>query len=172
MILQGEGFTLRNWQKEDAALLQKHADNTHITDFLFDRFPSPYTLQDAIDFIDIKMAEAPQTNFPIVINGEVAGVIGLDFRGDIYIKAPLLGYWLSEDYWGKGIMPGAVRLIVDYGFKNLDIARIQAGVLGNNPKSMRVLEKAGFVKEGILADAIFKQGVILDEHVYGIVKRG
>lgn len=172
MILQGKGFTLRDWQKEDAESLQKHANNTHITDFLFDRFPSPYTLQDAIDFIDIKMAETPQTNFPIVINGEVAGVIGLDFRVDIYIKAPLLGYWLSEEYWGNGIMPGAVKLIVDYGFNNLDIMRIQAGVLGNNPKSMRVLEKAGFVKEGVLTNAIFKKGVILDEHVYGIVKRG
>jgi len=67
-------------------------------------------------------------------------------------------------------MTEAVKLIVDYGFKNLDIVRIQAGVLSNNPASMRVLEKAGFIKEGILRNGIVKNELILDEHIYGILK--
>lgn len=170
MELHGQGFTLRQLREGDAASLQKHADNTHISDFLFDRFPSPYTVDDAIAFIKLKMTEEPQTHFAITIDNQAIGVIGLDFRGDIYSKAPLIGYWIGEAYWGRGIMLQALKLVVDYGFNNLDIVRMQAGVLGNNPKSMRVLEKAGFVKEGILRNAIFKNGVILDEHVYGIVK--
>jgi len=67
-------------------------------------------------------------------------------------------------------MPGAIKLVTDYAFANLDVIRIQAGVLGNNPKSMRVLEKAGFVKEGILKNSMVKNDVVLDEHIYGIVK--
>lgn len=170
MELQGNGFILRNWKADDAEALQKHADNTNISDFLFDRFPSPYTLAEAHHFIGLKINQDPMTNFVIAVNDEVAGVIGLDFREDIYRKAPLLGYWLSEQLWGKGIMPQAIKLIVDYGFRHLDIVRIQAGVLGNNPRSMRVLEKAGFIKEGILKNAIIKNGAILDEHIYAVLK--
>lgn len=170
MELHGQGFTLRQLREGDAASLQKHADNTNISDFLFDRFPSPYTVDDAIAFIKLKMTEEPQTHFAIAVDDQVVGVIGIDFREDIYSKAPLMGYWIGEAYWGRGIMPQVLKLVVDYGFNNLDIVRMQAGVLGNNPKSMRVLEKAGFVKEGILRNAIFKKGVVLDEHVYGIVK--
>jgi RimJ/RimL family protein N-acetyltransferase len=170
MELHGQGFTLRNWLEDDAESLQKHADNPNISDYLFDKFPSPYTLTDAHQFISFKMQQDPVTNFAIAVNNQVVGVIGIDFRGDIYRKAPLLGYWISEKFWGKGIMPQAVKLVVNYGFTHLDIVRIQAGVLGNNPKSMRVLEKAGFTKEGILRNSIIKKGRIQDEHVYAVLK--
>jgi RimJ/RimL family protein N-acetyltransferase len=170
MELHGQGFILRNWLEHDAESLQKHADSPNISDYLFDKFPSPYTLTDAQQFISFKMQQEPVTNFAIAINNEVVGVIGLDFREDIYRKTPLIGYWISEDFWGNGIMSQAVKLMVNYGFAHLDIVRIQAGVLGNNPKSMRVLEKAGFTKEGILRNSIIKKGVILDEHVYAILK--
>jgi ribosomal-protein-alanine N-acetyltransferase len=133
-------------------------------------FHRPIQLNDAVDFIKLAMADDVQTKFAIVINGEVAGMIGIDLRGDIYRKSALIGYWLGQEHWGKGIMPKAVNLVVDYGFANLDIVRLQAGVLGNNPKSMRVLEKAGFVKEAICKNAIVKNGVILDEHLYAILK--
>jgi ribosomal-protein-alanine N-acetyltransferase len=170
MELQGQGFVLRPMKLDDAASMQKHADNPNVSNFLFDRFPSPYTLQDAIAFIKSKLAEEPPTKFAITINDELIGVIGIDLRQDIYHKAPLIGYWMGEEFWGKGIMPHVVKLVADYAFTHLDIVRIQAGVFGNNPKSMRVLEKAGFTKEGILKNTISKKGLILDEHVYAILK--
>ena len=161
---------MRGWKFGDEFALQKHADNKNISDFLLDRFPSPYTLEQAKSWIDLMHNQNPQTNFAIDIAGEVVGVIGFEMRADVYRKTSLIGYWLSEHYWGRGIMPKAIKLVVKYGFSNLDIIRIQAGVLGNNLKSMRVLEKAGFVKEGILKNAIIKNGEILDEHVFGICK--
>jgi RimJ/RimL family protein N-acetyltransferase len=98
------------------------------------------------------------------------GVIGLEPREDVYRKTALLGYWISEELWGKGIMTEAVKLITDYAFTHLDLIRIQAGVLSKNPASMRVLEKAGYQKEGISRNAIIKNGEVLDEHVYAILK--
>ena len=169
MEIAGQGFKLRGWKTEDAESLQKHADNTHISDFLLDRFPSPYTLADANSWIELMKDQSPVLNFAIEIDGNVAGVIGLETRVDVYRKTCLLGYWISEDYWGKGIMFDAIKLICKYAFADLDMVRIQAGVLGNNPKSMRVLEKAGFTKEGILKSAVIKKGVILDEHLYALV---
>ena len=98
------------------------------------------------------------------------GGIGIEFREDVYRKTGLLGYWLAEELWGKGIMTEAVKLVTEYAFQNLDLIRLQAGVLNKNPSSMRVLEKAGYVKEGILRRSVIKRGEILDEHVYAILK--
>ena len=171
MGLEGPGFTLREWRLSDAASLQKHADNKNISGFLLDRFPSPYTLEAATGWVSSKLGEYPITNFAIDIDGEVVGVIGLDFRSDVYRKAPLLGYWIGEAYWGRGIMTEAIKLVSNYALYNLDIVRIQAGVLSNNPRSMRALEKAGYVKEGILRNNVIKNGVILDEHIYAVIKQ-
>ncbi|MFX9552167.1 GNAT family protein, partial [Acinetobacter baumannii] len=63
-----------------------------------------------------------------------------------------------------------VKLLTDYAFKNLDVIRVQAGVFGQNTASMRVLEKAGYVKEGIMRNAIIKNGEVMDKHVYAILK--
>jgi RimJ/RimL family protein N-acetyltransferase len=170
-MLQGNGFILRGWKKGDEISLQRNADNPNVARFLTDRFPSPYTKASAIYWVDSQLYQNPLTNFAIVIDNEVVGGIGLEFREDIYRKTALLGYWLSEYLWGRGIMPEAVRLITDYAFKDLDILRIQAGVLSKNPSSIRVLEKAGYTKEGILKNSVIKNNEIMDEHLYAICKK-
>jgi ribosomal-protein-alanine N-acetyltransferase len=91
-------------------------------------------------------------------------------RGDIYCKTGIIGYWLAEPFWGKGIMPSVVELVTRYAFTHLDIIRLQAGVFSKNLASMRVLEKAGYQKEGISRNAIIKNGEVMDEHVYAILK--
>jgi RimJ/RimL family protein N-acetyltransferase len=170
MEIQGEGFTLRGFKADDVVPLQKHADDPRIYSFLFDRFPHPYTMEAAEAWVASKLGQHPMRNFVIAIDGELKGVIGIDHREDIYRKSPLIGYWLSEEDWGKGIMTQAVKLVTAYAFASFDIVRIQAGVLSNNPGSMRVLEKAGYTLEGILKRNIIKNDIILDEHIYGIVK--
>lgn len=170
MELHGTGFMLRGWKEEDAAAIQPHADNPNVYNYLLDRFPHPYTLEAAQNWVSLMLSIKPNYNFVIEINGNAAGVVGLEMREDVYRKSPLLGYWISETLWGRGIMTAAIKLLADYAFKELDIIRIQAGVLGNNPRSMRTLEKAGFKKEGILKNSMVKNGEILDEHVYGLVK--
>lgn len=166
MQLTGNNFVLRRWRQTDAESLQQNANDRRVSAKLLDRFPYPYNLADAEEFISIKIKEEPVTNFVIDIGGEVAGVIGVDMRADIYRKTPLLGYWISPAYHGRGIVTEAVTLITNYAFTNLDIICIQANVLSNNPASMRVLEKAGFTKQGILPASVIKSGVILDEHLY------
>jgi ribosomal-protein-alanine N-acetyltransferase len=101
-------------------------------------------------------------------NDEIIGGIGLEFREDVYRKTPLMGYWLAEHYWGKGIMPQAVKLVCNYAFEKLDVICILAYVLSKNPASMRVMEKAGFLKHGIIPQSVIKNGEVLDEHVYSL----
>jgi ribosomal-protein-alanine N-acetyltransferase len=171
MRLEGSQFSLRTWYVTDAVSLQKHANNANISKYLFDRFPFPYQLSDAEKFISSKLDQEPIVNFAIEINGEVVGGIGLEFRQDVYRKTPLVGYWLSEQHWGKGIMPEAVKLVTDYAFENLDVICIVANTFGNNPKSMRVLEKAGFVRQGIIKQCAIKYDEVFDEHVFALHRR-
>ena len=166
MQIHGDGFILRGWLTGDSAALSTHADNPKIAAFLLDRFPHPYTLEEANNWVNRWQDQNPMINFAIAINGEVAGGIGLEFRADIYCKTPLIGYWLAEPYWGKGIMPQAVKLISAYAFNQLEVICILAYVLSKNPNSMRVLEKAGYQKQGIIKGSVIKNGEILDEHIY------
>ncbi|MES2809981.1 MAG: GNAT family N-acetyltransferase [Bacteroidota bacterium] len=163
MELQGNSFTLRNWQITDAPALQKHADNVNVASCLLEFFPSPYTLANAAFFINLKINDNPPTNFPIVIDGEACGVIGIDNFGD---DKPLIGYWLSQQYWGKGIMADAVKLFTQYALGTLGITQLYAHVASKNPASMRVLEKAGYTKTDILKKDLAMRGEVFDRHVY------
>ncbi|HWD90143.1 MAG TPA: GNAT family protein [Mucilaginibacter sp.] len=171
MQLKGNGFTLRDWKRGDEISVQKNADNIKIAGCLYDRFPSPYTMQDAIEWVDRQLNRDIKLNYAIDIDGEVAGAVGLELKEDVYRKTALIGYWLGEQYWGRGIMPEAVKLVTAYAFEHFDFNRIQAGVFSKNPRSMRVLEKAGYQKEAILKSSVLKNGEVLDEHVYAILRQ-
>ncbi len=85
---------------------------------------------------------------------------------DVYAKTVEVGYFIGENYWGKGIASAAVALILEAIKKNKEIVRIEAKIFGGNGASARVLEKNNFVLEGIRKNAIFKNGVIADEQVW------
>jgi RimJ/RimL family protein N-acetyltransferase len=89
---------------------------------------------------------------------------------DVYRKSAEIGYLLNEQFWNRGIMTKAVNLICEYGFVELDIVRIHTGVFEYNLASQRVLEKCGFVKEGVFRKAIFKNGILWDEIRYANLK--
>jgi ribosomal-protein-alanine N-acetyltransferase len=169
MELHGNCFKLRGWRADDVISIQKHADNPNIYSYLLDRFPHPYTIEAAKAWVDAMLQLEPNYNFVIDIDGEAVGVVGLEMRDDVYSRSPLIGYWIGESFWGRGVMTQAIKLVTGFAFTQLNAIRVHAGVLGNNPRSMHVLEKAGFVKEGILKNSMVKNGVILDEHVYGLV---
>ncbi len=134
------------------------------------QFPHPYTRESGEAFIKMTTQQSPPTILAIEINGRASGGIGLHIQTDIHIKNAELGYWLAEPYWGKGIMTKAVKHMVNYGFKNLNITRIFARPFGTNIASQKVLKNAGFVLEGKFKDTIYKNGEYLDELIYAIRK--
>lgn len=170
MEIKLKNCTLRDWQRGDETALALHANNYKIWRNVRDRFPHPYSLEDAERWIEHARNEDPITNFAIVIEGAAVGGIGLIFHDDIYHRSAELGYWLGEAYWGRGLVTEAVGGVVEWGFANFDIARIYAGVLAWNPASARVLEKAGFQFEARLRRAVTKEGVTMDELMYAIVR--
>ncbi|WP_246042183.1 GNAT family N-acetyltransferase [Cohnella pontilimi] len=89
------------------------------------------------------------------------------------LRGPLqscyIGYYLDEACNGKGYMTEAVKLAVDYAFRVLKLHRLEAGVMPNNARSMRVLEKVGFHKEGVARQNVKINGVWEDHQVLAIV---
>jgi ribosomal-protein-alanine N-acetyltransferase len=157
---------LRPWSVADADSIVKYADNPNVAGNLRDGFPSPYFRDDALKFISA--ANVLENGFMLAIEtgGEACGGIGISILSDVYRKTAEIGYWIGEPFWGRGIVTEAVKAVVPVAFERFDIARIQAGVLGCNPASARVLEKCGFVREAVLKDAIFKKGRLMDEIMY------
>lgn len=165
-------FLLREWRPEDAISVARCADNEKIARNLRDVFPCPYTLQDASDYINSCIAadENRQLCRAIAVNGEAAGSIGLFLGGDVYRKSAELGYWLAEDYWGRGVMTAAVKQLCAEAFSRWDIARIYAEPFARNTGSRRVLEKAGFTLEGIMKKGVYKNGALEDYCMYALLR--
>jgi ribosomal-protein-alanine N-acetyltransferase len=81
-----------------------------------------------------------------------------------------MGYELGVDQWGKGFATEAVNRIIDFGFRHLDLNRIEAWTMLDNVNSMHVLEKAGFSKEGILRDYGYWHGGFHDALMYSLLR--
>ena len=163
-------FIIRDWRPEDKSSLVKYANNRNVWINLRDRFPYPYTFSEAEWWIREATEATPPTHFAIVLDGSAIGGIGLEMNTDVFRKSAEIGYWLGEPFWGQGIATEAVRVMTDYAFSTLDLCRIYAGVFEWNPASMRVLEKAGYVFEGRLRQSVIKDGKIIDQFLYAIIR--
>lgn len=161
-------FKLRPWNLEDRHSLVYYANNYNIARFMTDKFPNPYKIEDAINFIQMATLIVPPNIMAIEVDGKAAGGIGIHIQPDIYQKNAEMGYWLGEPFWGKGIITKAITQMVDYGFAHWPINRIFARPFGTNLASQRVLEKAGFLLEGKFQKTLFKNGEYLDELIYAI----
>jgi RimJ/RimL family protein N-acetyltransferase len=159
-------INIRNWQIRDAQALAAVANNRKVWNSIRNEFPSPYTVMDALAWIKHANEEKPVANFAIEIGNVVAGNISCIWHKDVYAKTVELGYFIGENYWGKGIATAAVALMLDAIKKNKEIVRIEAKIFGGNGASARVLEKNNFVLEGTRKNAIYKNGVIADEQVW------
>lgn len=163
-------FKLRPWKFEDKFALQKYANNPKIASKMTDGFPHPYNLEDAEKFITFATEMNPISIFAITIEDEAVGGIGIHLESDIHRLNAELGYWLAENYWGKGIVSKAIQEIVAYGFENFEITRIYARPFGSNVASQKVLEKAGFQFETKFEKTLIKNGVLEDEYYFSICK--
>lgn len=136
-----------------------------------DRFPHPYTIDDAKNFLQRAMAENETEKFYCIeISGLAAGGIGFKPGQDVHRHTAEIGYWLGEEFWGHGIMSEVVPAFVDYCFEKFPLNRVAAQAYSSNPASARILEKAGFVLEGRLRKHVIKDGQILDSLLYAKTK--
>lgn len=162
-------YVLRDWRHDDAPSIAKYANNRKIWLNLRDGFPHPYSRQDAEEFIGRALQSAPATLFAIATHDEAIGSIGLMLGKDVHRFSAELGYWLAEPFWGRGIMTRAVRYVTAYAIESLGLHRVYAEPYACNTASVKVLEKAGFVREGIMRSSAFKDETICDQFLYSYI---
>lgn len=163
---------IRKWKLSDAKDLAIALSNRKIQDNLRDGLPYPYTEQDGADYISAMLSanEDETFVFAITADNKVVGSIGVFRQENIHRQTAELGYYVAEEYWGKGIMTKAVKQICEYVFDKSDIIRIYAEPFAYNIASCRVLEKAGFRYEGTLRSNAVKNGNVIDMKMYSLLK--
>ncbi len=166
-------ISIREYKEQDAESNQKHANNPNVARYLFQSFPSPYTLNDSIWWISVGHKALRGMHRAIDLDGECIGSIGATpgvmedrFSWEI-------GYWIGQDHWKKGYGFNALSHMTDYVFHNTNARRLFAPVLGPNKASMRLLEKCGYNLEGVHECSVFREseGGFLDEHIFARIKQ-
>ena len=130
---------LREWKLSDALSLAQAISNLNVQNNLRDGLPYPYYEKDAIDFINAMLSADKNEVFAFAIecDGKVIGSIGIFRQQNIHRRTAELGYYIAEEYWGKGIATQAVNKICDYVFQNSDILRIFAEPFSKNIASCK-----------------------------------
>lgn len=163
---------IRKWELSDATDLAAALSNRKIQDNLRDGLPYPYTEKDGADYISAMLSadENETFAFAVTTDAKVIGSIGAFRQGNIHRQTAELGYYIAEEYWGRGIMTESVKQICEYVFEKSDIVRIYAEPFAYNEASCRVLEKAGFQYEGTLRSNAVKNGKVIDMKMYSLLK--
>ncbi|MGE4073608.1 MAG: GNAT family N-acetyltransferase [Lysobacterales bacterium] len=174
MILETDkpGLRLRPWQIADKASLVEQANNRTIWRNLTDTFPSPYTEADADFWIAHANRPTRSQHLAIELQGRAVGAIGVIAGEGVHQRTGKFGYWLGEAFWGQGIVTATGRALVAHVRSGGDFARLEAPVFAWNPASMRVLEKLGFEREGLLRDSVWKDGELIDSVLYALLIPG
>ena len=164
-------IVVREWEEADAEAVARQANDRRVWLGLRDAFPHPYAVEDGKRFITRARAMTPRTCFAIEVEGRVAGGIGYTLHSDVERIGAEVGYWLGHEYWGRGIATTALRLLTTHAFQTQpELRRLWAVPYATNAASARVLEKAGYVREGTLRRSAIKDGQVLDQWMYAILR--
>jgi RimJ/RimL family protein N-acetyltransferase len=151
----------------------EYTDAPHIYEYMRDReiayntmlIPYPYPAGAAETWIEDSWANAASGDsytFAVVLSAEHRMIGSMGIRQNSTHNRAEIGYWMGKAYRGQGYASEACRRIIQYGFEELGLNRIQAGYFTRNPASRRVMEKAGMTHEGVLRQYVYKSGEYVD----------
>lgn len=152
-----EEITLRPLDENDIEAIFHGCQDSEIP--AFTPIPTPYEYEMAEEYVrgsDLDYRNHKSINFAIIYRGEFAGAIGLHSMS-IANHCAEIGYWLSAESRGKGICTQAVMVVTDFALNVMEFQRIQALADFDNLSSLRVLERAGYSREALLAKRVTKK---------------
>jgi RimJ/RimL family protein N-acetyltransferase len=170
MQLDLERCIVRSFHDSDAEELARHAENRQVWLQLRDRFPRPYSVDDAREFIAAARSVVPATAFAVTVGDAPVGAIGVMFRDDVERHSAEVGYWIGEPLWGRGIASCALVGFTRFAFFAYELERLFAVPFASNVASCRVLEKAGYELEGRMRRSAVKDGAVQDQLLYAALR--
>jgi len=139
--IKTERLNLKKIEKKDLKVLVNHLNNLNVVKWLAN-VPYPYTLNDAETWLDIASKEQLALN--IYLKSILIGGITIDKRTTN--NSPVLGYWIGEEYWGKGYAIEACNSLISFFFSNHSGNKLYASHMLKNEKSKKILLNLGFQK--------------------------
>ncbi|WP_163269130.1 GNAT family N-acetyltransferase [Chelativorans alearense] len=101
--------------------------------------------------------------------GRLAGGISLTNIRRGVAQSAHVGYWMGERFAGRGMMLEALNLVIPFAFETLSLHRLEAACIPKNTRSIRLLEKAGFQREGLLRSYLRINGTWQDHYLYALI---
>lgn len=164
-------ITLKSWVTDDLDALVEIANNYSIWKNMRDEFPFPYTTPNGSNWLSQVAVPNSDTYLAVYYRNNLAGEIHINIHDDIRRYNGVISYWIGEKYWNKGIATKVLKSFADYAFNQFNLIRLYAKIFSTNIGSIRVVEKAGFIKEGHFKNAIVKENKIFDQVLYAIVNK-
>ena len=139
---------------------------------LWDAHPDAIYTEKYIDYLQERYAVGDFYDFAIEHKerGRMIGTVGFT-SFDLPNRSAEVGYVISPDFWGKGIATEALTRVIAFGFEHCALARISAVCMRGNLASLRVMEKCGLKREGVLRSAVLAKGEMRDVHLCAITER-
>ena len=169
-MLKGEKCVLRPLRMEDAKILSEIANDIEVRDYLSNVFPYTEIVEE--NFIKSLSSQKVPTDivFGIEIDGKLIGTVGIH-RINWASRNGYLGIAIfDKGFWNRGIGTEATSLILKYAFEYLNLHKILLEVYEYNERAIRVYEKLGFKREGILRKNHYLKGKYHDVIVMGILQ--
>ena len=170
--LETKRLRLRRMTLADADAVFDYASDPEVTRYV--TWDTHRTVRDSEEFLrsvvsGYEAGEQADWGITEKLSGRFIGSCGLHPVPE-HSRAEL-GYVLSREYWGRGIMPEAVRAMIRFGFEKLDLERVEARCIAENTASARVMEKSGMIYEGTLRERELIKGTRRDMKFYAILRR-
>ena len=171
--LETDRLVLRELALEDTEFIYSHFSDPAITQFLMDEPPLSAQSQ-AREIINFYRNPEGKTynRWGIVLkqNKKLIGTCGYHKWHQRYFRAEI-GYDLSATCWGQGYMTEALTVIIQNGFGNMGLNRIDALVYTENTRSTKLLHNLDFQKEGILRDYFYLDGKFYDHYLFSLLRK-
>ncbi len=130
---------------------------------------SPDDTKNFIKSTLVGLSEMKEMACGIEYENNLVGVITFN-KIDFNLKKVVIGYWVSEEHQGKGIITKSCRTLIDYAFDSLGMQKIEISVATQNVSSQKVCERLGFSLEGVIKNSENLHGNIVDHNIYGLVQ--
>jgi RimJ/RimL family protein N-acetyltransferase len=170
--LETERLVMNQLRAGDIPRITEYAADENIARYTLN-IPHPYAEQDAVYWLHMAhegYKKGSQRAFAIRLKPELAFIGGIGLIINRRFQRAELGYWVAKPYWNRGFTSEAAAAVIEHGFQELDLNKIYATHLHENPASGKVMERNGMQREGYLKEHVLKNGVFCDLVQYGLTR--
>ncbi|TAA72390.1 GNAT family N-acetyltransferase [Planococcus salinarum] len=170
--IESERLTLRKLEGTDAEDMFEYASEPTVSRFMpWQAHQTTDDTREFIGFIRKGYVNENQLTWAIELKSEKKMIGTIDFVTWLQKRQRAeIGYTLSHQYWGQGLMLEAAEALIDFGFKEMNLIKVEAPIMLDNKQSQRVAEKLGMIREGVLRKHMIIKGEFVDLAMYAVLK--